>query len=88
MKNFSNVAILSLAVLLSTAACGSSESGAVTSMSPLPPTSGGCPTSQPPALAAGEQREITMSTSMGDITLLLEADLSPIAVGNFVALAE
>jgi cyclophilin family peptidyl-prolyl cis-trans isomerase len=88
MKNFSNVAALSLAVLLSTAACGSSESGAVTSMSPLPPTSGGCPTSQPPALAAGEQREITMSTSMGDITLLLEADLSPIAVGNFVALAE
>ena len=25
---------------------------------------------------------------MGEITLLLEADLSPIAVGNFVALAE
>jgi cyclophilin family peptidyl-prolyl cis-trans isomerase len=29
-----------------------------------------------------------MSTSMGEITLLVEADLSPIAVGNFVALAE
>jgi cyclophilin family peptidyl-prolyl cis-trans isomerase len=29
-----------------------------------------------------------MNTSMGEITLLLEADLSPIAVGNFVALAE
>ena len=29
-----------------------------------------------------------MTTSLGEITLLLEADLSPIAVGNFVALAE
>ena len=29
-----------------------------------------------------------MTTSMGEITLLVEADLSPIAVGNFVALAE
>jgi len=47
----------------------------------------GCPTSQPAPLAAGEQRQVVMSTSMGDITLLVEADLSPIAVGNFVALA-
>ncbi len=64
---------------------------ACTSRGTTPATSsdtGGCPTSQPPALAAGEQREIVMSTSMGDVTLLLEADLSPIAVGNFVALAE
>lgn len=29
-----------------------------------------------------------MTTSMGEITLLVEAGLSPIAVGNFVALAE
>lgn len=46
-----------------------------------------CPSSQPAALNAGAQREIRMETSMGEITLLLEADLSPIAVGNFVALA-
>ena len=48
----------------------------------------GCPTAQPAALGAGERREIVMTTSLGEITLLLEADLSPIAVGNFVALAE
>ena len=65
------------------AACGSStptESPAA--------NANGCPTSQPAALAAGEQRQIVMTTSMGEITLLVEADLSPIAVGNFVALAE
>jgi cyclophilin family peptidyl-prolyl cis-trans isomerase len=66
---------LVVAAALLLAACGSS-------------TTNGCPTSQPVALAAGEQRQIVMSTSMGEITLLVEADLSPIAVGNFVALAE
>lgn len=45
-----------------------------------------CPTSQPEPLAAGETRTITMGTEKGDIILKLEADLSPIAVGNFVAL--
>ena len=69
--------------VLAAAACGSSTTGE----SPTTNVSG-CPTSQPAALAAGEQRQIVMSTSMGEITLLVEADLSPIAVGNFVALAE
>ncbi len=49
---------------------------------------GACPTSQPPALPAGESRTVTISTDKGDITMKLSADLSPIAVGNFVALAE
>ena len=68
---------------LAVAACGSStptESPAA--------NANGCPGSQPAALASGEQRQIVMSTSLGEITLLVEADLSPIAVGNFVALAE
>ncbi len=69
--------------VLAAAACGSSTTGE----SPTTNVSG-CPTSQPAALAAGEQRQIVMSTSLGEITLLVEADLSPIAVGNFVALAE
>ena len=46
-----------------------------------------CPRSQPDALAAGETRTITIETGKGTITLSLKADLSPIAVGNFVALA-
>jgi cyclophilin family peptidyl-prolyl cis-trans isomerase len=69
--------------VLAAAACGSSTTGE----SPTTNVSG-CPTSQPAALAAGEKRQIVMTTSMGEITLLVEADLSPIAVGNFVALAE
>ena len=47
-----------------------------------------CPTSQPEALPAGETRTIDIETSQGPIQLKVEADLSPIAAGNFVALAE
>jgi cyclophilin family peptidyl-prolyl cis-trans isomerase len=74
---------LVVAAALAVTACGSSTTGE----SPTT-NANGCPTAQPAALAAGEQRQIVMSTSMGEITLLVEADLSPIAVGNFVALAE
>jgi peptidyl-prolyl cis-trans isomerase B (cyclophilin B) len=48
----------------------------------------GCPTEQPAALPAGETRDVTISTDLGDIVIRVEADLSPIAAGNFVALAE
>jgi cyclophilin family peptidyl-prolyl cis-trans isomerase len=46
-----------------------------------------CPTAQPPALAAGETRTVTIETEKGVIALKIEADLSPIAAGNFVTLA-
>jgi cyclophilin family peptidyl-prolyl cis-trans isomerase len=46
-----------------------------------------CPTSQPDALAAGQTRTVTLETPKGNIAILVEADLSPIAAGNFVALA-
>lgn len=49
---------------------------------------GGCPTEQPAALPAGEAREVTLATELGDIVVTVRADLSPIAVGNFVALAD
>jgi cyclophilin family peptidyl-prolyl cis-trans isomerase len=57
------------------------------------PASGGassasCPTSQPAALPAGQTRTVTIATALGGITIKVEADLSPIAAGNFVALAE
>jgi peptidyl-prolyl cis-trans isomerase B (cyclophilin B) len=49
---------------------------------------GDCPTKQPPPLAAGEKRLVTISTAKGEFGITIEADLSPIAAGNFVALAE
>ena len=48
---------------------------------------GSCPTSQPPALAAGQKRVVTIETAKGKIQITVEADLSPIAAGNFVTLA-
>ncbi len=57
---------------------------------PVPTGSAGtssCPTSQPPALPAGQTRTVTISTKLGSIVIGVQADLSPIAAGNFVALA-
>ena len=48
---------------------------------------GTCPTSQPPALPAGQTRTVTLNTPKGAIVIQVKADLSPIAAGNFVALA-
>jgi peptidyl-prolyl cis-trans isomerase B (cyclophilin B) len=49
---------------------------------------GTCPTSQPAPLPAGESRLVTIETEKGDIVVRVDGGLSPIAVGNFVALAE
>jgi peptidyl-prolyl cis-trans isomerase B (cyclophilin B) len=49
---------------------------------------GTCPTSQPPALPAGQSRLATIETDLGDIVIRVDGALSPIAAGNFVALAE
>jgi cyclophilin family peptidyl-prolyl cis-trans isomerase len=85
--------LAALAAALLVAACSS----ATVTPSPLTPSSlpaesapaaGTCPTAQPEALPAGETRTVTITTALGSIELTLEADLSPIAVGNFVALAE
>ena len=48
---------------------------------------GSCPTSQPPALPAGQSRTVTIQTDKGQIVIKVQGDLSPIATGNFVALA-
>jgi cyclophilin family peptidyl-prolyl cis-trans isomerase len=50
-------------------------------------TASSCPTAQPAALAAGEKRLVTIETAKGKIEVTVEANLSPIATGNFVALA-
>jgi len=47
----------------------------------------GCPTAQPPALAATDLRNVTIQTDKGAIVIKVEGALSPIAAGNFVALA-
>ena len=46
-----------------------------------------CPTAQPPAAPAGQTRVVTITTAKGSFEITLQADLSPIAVGNFAALA-
>jgi peptidyl-prolyl cis-trans isomerase B (cyclophilin B) len=48
---------------------------------------GTCPASQPPPLAAGQSRLVTIVTELGDIVIRVDGALSPIAAGNFVALA-
>ncbi len=82
-------------VVACTATPGASSSDAPPSQAPpsraAPSGSsaaGSCPSSEPAPLPAGETRSVTIETSEGTFTLGLQADLSPIAVGNFVALAE
>jgi cyclophilin family peptidyl-prolyl cis-trans isomerase len=53
-----------------------------------PGAGGSCPTAPPEPLAAGETREVTIETDQGNIVMEVEADLGPLAAGNFVALAE
>jgi cyclophilin family peptidyl-prolyl cis-trans isomerase len=47
-----------------------------------------CPTSAPDPLPAGETREVTIETDLGSIVIGVDADLGPLAAGNFVALAD
>jgi cyclophilin family peptidyl-prolyl cis-trans isomerase len=46
-----------------------------------------CPTAPPDPLPAGETRTVTIETAAGSIVIKVEADLGPLAAGNFVALA-
>lgn len=69
---------------------GASTPTAAASASASPTLAGGptdCPTAQPAPLAAGETRTVTIETGLGSFAITVEADLSPIAAGNFVALA-
>jgi cyclophilin family peptidyl-prolyl cis-trans isomerase len=88
--------VRSLALVAVVAATVAACSATPVASAPPPPASaapsvadGGtaCPTAQPEPLAAGETRTVTIATDLGTMTLTIEADLSPIAAGNFVALA-
>ncbi|HSL32282.1 MAG TPA: peptidylprolyl isomerase [Candidatus Limnocylindrales bacterium] len=85
---------VALAFALLTAACstaggGSSPRPSATKGADASPGTGSsaCPTAQPDPLPAGEKRVVTIETAKGTIAITIEADLSPIAAGNFVALA-
>lgn len=82
---------LTMVFALALAACSTSSATPPTTA----PSAGGsaaagagCPTSQPAALGKGETRTVTIETAKGTIAIKIEADLSPIAAGNFVALAD
>ena len=56
--------------------------------SPLPTDAeGDCPVAQPAPLAAGDTRTVEIKTAKGSIVIKVDGSLSPIAAGNFVALA-
>jgi cyclophilin family peptidyl-prolyl cis-trans isomerase len=83
--------LAAVATLVMLAACNATPGGApsqgLVEPSEAVPSTAACPTSQPEALAAGELRTVTIATDLGEIVVGIEADLSPIAAGNFVALA-
>lgn len=80
--------ILTVALLAACTAGGGTSPTLTPSAAPSDGASATCPTSQPQALGAGQTRTVTIETGKGTITTALKADLSPIAVGNFVALAQ
>jgi cyclophilin family peptidyl-prolyl cis-trans isomerase len=83
----SRLATLVAGALLAVACTGTGGGGARPSATPAPSAAAACPTSEPAALAAGETRTVTVETEHGSFAIRVEADLSPIAAGNFVALA-
>jgi cyclophilin family peptidyl-prolyl cis-trans isomerase len=76
---------LALGAVLFVAAC--STAGGSSPTTGATAATGACPSGQPEALPAGETRLVTIETEKGPIEITIEADLSPIAAGNFVALA-
>jgi cyclophilin family peptidyl-prolyl cis-trans isomerase len=84
------VAVFLVGVLLASGTIGGSGSGPGGSQAAggsVAPRGTNCPTSQPPAAPAGQTRVVTIQTAKGSFEITLQSDLSPIAVGNFAALA-
>ncbi len=84
-RRVASVAVLTMTAAVLLAAC--STAGGASPTTATQTAAGECPTSQPEALPAGETRTVTIDTDKGPIAIRIEADLSPIAAGNFVALA-
>lgn len=82
------IAVVALVAILVVFRPGTGTGGVGAAASPSASAAAeACSTSQPPALPAGETRTVTLGTPKGPIVIKVEADLSPIAAGNFVALA-
>jgi cyclophilin family peptidyl-prolyl cis-trans isomerase len=79
-------ALALVAIVLAGCISSAGLPGAVAPASRVP-VGTNCPTSQPPALAAGLTRTVTIATPKGTIVVAVVADPAPIAAGNFVALA-
>ena len=81
-------AVLGVAAAWLFAGCSLGNVGIPGGVTPLPTRDASlCPTKQPAPLAAGETRTVEIKTSKGSMTLKIDGNLSPIAAGNFVALA-
>jgi len=88
VRRLSGAAALIVAVAGCASAGPAPATPAATTRAPsAQPAAAGCPTAQPAPLARGEQRRVAVTTSAGSFDILVEADLGPIATGNFVALA-
>lgn len=79
-------AFIAAAAFIASACTGAATPSPAATDGPGPGSA--CPTSQPAPLVAGETRTVTIATAMGSISIKVEGALSPIAAGNFVALAE
>ena len=86
-RRVARFATLALGSALLVAACSTAGGGSPEPTAGGTAASAACPASQPDALPAGETRTVTIETAKGIIEITIEADLSPIAAGNFVALA-
>jgi peptidyl-prolyl cis-trans isomerase B (cyclophilin B) len=87
------LAVAAVAVGIAVFAFGNPFGTATASPSPGATTAtaygdGTCPTSQPDPLPTGQSRLVTINTEKGAIVIQVDSYLSPIAAGNFVALAE
>ncbi|HEY3524290.1 MAG TPA: peptidylprolyl isomerase, partial [Candidatus Limnocylindrales bacterium] len=77
--------------LVSTAMVAALLAGSQAAVGPSPGNAAaapsGCPTAQPAPLPSGQTRTVTIATRLGTIAVAVDGGLSPIATGNFVALA-
>ena len=85
-RGIAPLVVLAIGGSMLIAAC-STAGGASPAATTASGATGECPTSPPEALPAGETRTVTIDTDQGAIAIKIEANLSPIAAGNFVALA-
>jgi len=89
-RSLRSSALVVVALALAGGACSAAPGASTPAQAtPAPSVAEGntvCPTAQPAPLPAGETRTVTIATALGSMTLKIEADLAPIAAGNFVAL--